>query len=118
MISWLFIEFLGHIATWSTTNDDGSEIAATILETKILIKILPSLLDNMTTNLSSCSVILLSKTWESVIVLLSCAHGPNCCLSSTEKRKDVDPLACVVKRDHLQRKQNWKQEAIHIEQSI
>ena len=89
MISWLFIEFLGHIATWSTTNDDGSEIAATILETKILIKILPSLLDNMTTNLSSCSVILLSKTWESVIVLLSCAHGPNCCLSFTEKRKDV-----------------------------
>lgn len=86
---------------------------------KILIKILPSLLNNMTTNLSSCSsVILLSKTWESVIVLLSCAHGPNCCLSSTEKMKGMDPLVSIVKRDDLQRKQNWKQEAIRIEQGI
>lgn len=34
MISWLLIEFLGHIGTLSTPNDHGSENAATILEAK------------------------------------------------------------------------------------
>lgn len=29
----------------------------------------------------------------------------------------MDPLASIVKRDDLQRKENWKQEAIRIEQS-
>lgn len=75
----------------------------------------------MTTNLSYCYyVILLSKTWSSVLVLLSSVHRPKYYLSCSAERKNVDPFTSIVKRDHLtlHRKQSRKCDGISKEQGI